>query len=242
MVSMSIHKVINLTVKLQDVKRVDYSHYYVNADGYLYSDGIVYLKTNYEPTNTLAPGKEGILEISLYPSYSSIDRIEVESITNSGFSVAMQPYEYSSSKGGYYISSKPYTTNGNIISFTSANLTGGYIYLKTLVSSNVSSETVFTITVRIYRNASDSDPIIENITLVARYIPEATIYVNGKTKAVVGRGTTNEVSIVVYDDETYSYQIEDVEYYLNYLQNYYGVGITQSEKPTLVENLGSTTR
>ncbi len=196
-------------LKPQKVINVVYTHN--NRTDNSTEDGIAIQD---EPSSILNPGDFGILTIGMYPTYSSFNRIVIESeIINDKHYVLMEQMYYSDN--GYF---KPTSTtsgykserNANVLTIykPTATVTGnniGNIFVKTKILSDVKEGLYFPLTITIYAVDENGNEYIvktETITLVSEVINGANITINGEKEAVVARGNNYSVEISVDENQS----------------------------------------
>lgn len=231
---------VDVAIKLlpQSLQRIDYSHYY--ATSYVDTkENKEILKSNASPSNSLAPGQVGLLEVNLFPTYSEISHVEIESIPNQDYKVKLQLYSrYGNDLNQFVMVQQNVdysrTENGIIVGYTMIN--NGTVYIKTQVASDIPEELTFELVVRAYRSKQDQNPIEQHIFLAAKFIPTARVEVDGqKDYIVMGRGTTKDMTItVVGEGDVEIYAKDDVDSANIYERAYVG-------QKTLINstNLGS---
>ncbi len=195
---------VDVAIKLlpQSLQRIDYSHYYASSS--VEKEGeksFEVLQSNPSPSNSLAPGQVGLLEVNLFPTYSEISHVEIESIPNQDYKVKLQLYSrYGNDLNQFVMVQQNVdysrTENGIIVGYTMIN--NGTVYIKTQVASDIPEELTFELVVRAYRSKQDQNPIEQHIFLAAKFIPTARVEVDGqKDYIVMGRGTTKDMTITV---------------------------------------------
>lgn len=231
---------VDVAIKLlpQSLQRIDYSHYY--ATSYVDAkENKEILKSNPSPSNSLAPGQVGLLEVNLFPTYSEISHVEIESIPNQDYKVKLQLYSrYGNDLNQFVMVQQNVdysrTENGIIVGYTMIN--NGTVYIKTQVASDIPEELTFELVVRAYRSKQDQNPIEQHIFLAAKFIPTARVEVDGqKDYIVMGRGTSKNMTItVVGEGDVEIYAKDDVSSANIYERAYVG-------QKTLINstNLGS---
>ena len=231
---------VDVAIKLlpQSLQRIDYSHYY--ATSYVDAkENKEILKSNASPSNSLAPGQVGLLEVNLFPTYSEISHVEIESIPNQDYKVKLQLYSrYGNDLNQFVMVQQNVdysrTENGIIVGYTMIN--NGTVYIKTQVASDIPEELTFELVVRAYRSKQDQNPIEQHIFLAAKFIPTARVEVDGqKDYIVMGRGTSKNMTItVVGEGDVEIYAKDDVSSANIYERAYVG-------QKTLINstNLGS---
>ena len=149
----------------------------------------------------MAPGQVGLLEVNLFPTYSEISHVEIESIPNQDYKVKLQLYSRHGNDLNQFVMVQQNvdysrTENGIIVGYTMIN--NGTVYIKTQVASDIPEELTFELVVRAYRSKQDQNPIEQHIFLAAKFIPTARVEVDGqKDYIVMGRGTTKDMTITV---------------------------------------------
>lgn len=233
---------VDVAIKLlpQSLQRIDYSHYYASSS--VEKEGeksFEVLQSNPSPSNSLAPGQVGLLEVNLFPTYSEISHVEIESIPNQDYKVKLQLYSrYGNDLNQFVMVQQNVdysrTENGIIVGYTMIN--NGTVYIKTQVASDIPEELTFELVVRAYRSKQDQNPIEQHIFLAAKFIPTARVEVDGqKDYIVMGRGTTKDMTItVVGEGDVEIYAKDDVDSANIYERAYVG-------QKTLINstNLGS---
>lgn len=203
---------VDVVIKLlpQSIQRVDYSHYYASS---VVEDGKEVLESNTSPSNSLAPGQVGLLEVNLFPTYSEISYVEIESIPNQDRTVKLQLYqrfEDSLNRFTMVQQSIDYsrTENGIIVGYSM--ITDGTIYVKTQVASDIPEELTFELIVRAYKSKDDKNPVEQHIFLAAKFIPSASVEVDGqKDYIVMGRGTRKDMTITVVGEGDVEIRAQD---------------------------------
>lgn len=203
---------VDVAIKLlpQSIQRVDYSHYYASS---VVEDGKEVLESNTSPSNSLAPGQVGLLEVNLFPTYSEISYVEIESIPNQDRTVKLQLYqrfEDSLNRFTMVQQSIDYsrTENGIIVGYSM--ITDGTIYVKTQVASDIPEELTFELIVRAYKSKDDKNPVEQHIFLAAKFIPSASVEVDGqKDYIVMGRGTRKDMTITVVGEGDVEIRAQD---------------------------------
>ena len=191
---------VNVEFKLlpQAIQRIDYSHYYASST---IQNNQEVLVSNTSPSNSLAPGQVGLLEVNLFPTYSEISYIEIESVPNQDKIVKIQLYQrYGNSLNSFKMVQQniDYTRTENGIIVGYSMITDGTIYAKTQVASDIPEELTFELIVRAYKSKDDKSPIEQHIYLAAKFIPTASVEVDGqKDYIVMGRGTKKDMTITV---------------------------------------------
>lgn len=233
---------VDVSIKLlpQSLQRIDYSHYYASSS--VEKEGgksFEVLQSNPSPSNSLAPGQVGLLEVNLFPTYSEISHVEIESIPNQDYKVKLQLYSrYGNDLNQFVMVQQNVdysrTENGIIVGYTMIN--NGTVYIKTQVASDIPEELTFELVVRAYRSKQDQNPIEQHIFLAAKFIPTARVEVDGqKDYIVMGRGTSKNMTItVVGEGDVEIYAKDDVSSANIYERAYVG-------QKTLINstNLGS---
>lgn len=176
------------TAKPQNLLKIDIVHFPAGKQTTTTQNGSA--TTIYNPTeipsNTLIPGQVGMLVIDLYPQYSFFDELQITTTkdANDNYINFIQVAFQDKNNVGY-VELKPNAEileNGivlykqsNYISSNNGYLTfDGKIYVKTLVTTSVSAQTVFTVTVSaiIYQRdnngniiyGSNGKPIVEQVS------------------------------------------------------------------------------
>ena len=233
---------VDVAIKLlpQSLQRIDYSHYYASSSVEKKGEkSFEVLQSNPSPSNSLAPGQVGLLEVNLFPTYSEISHVEIESIPNQDYKVKLQLYSrYGNDLNQFVMVQQNVdysrTENGIIVGYTMIN--NGTVYIKTQVASDIPEELTFELVVRAYRSKQDQNPIEQHIFLAAKFIPTARVEVDGqKDYIVMGRGTTKDMTItVVGEGDVEIYAKDDVDSANIYQRAYVG-------QKTLINstNLGS---
>ena len=182
----------------QAIQRIDYSHYYASST---IKDSKEVLVSNTSPSNALAPGQAGLLEVNLFPTYSEISYVEIESVANQDRIVKLQLYQrFGESLNNFTMVQQniDYTRTENGIIVGYSMITDGTIYIKTQVASDIPEELTFELIVRAYKSKDDKNPVEQHIFLAAKFIPSASVEVDGqKDYIVMGRGTTKNMTITV---------------------------------------------
>lgn len=228
---------IPVTINPQPINEIIIRHYpnseiTVTTD----SDGkkITNVNLNEIAYDNIIPGHVGILKVYISPEYAYYDRVEIVSSVDANTVVQFEQmvanateteygiyytgnYEtlvtdYVAINNGITLQKNSYINQNNQIVYN------GYLYIRTLINSFVTDANSFTLTVRVYKNGSNTPLKTQSITLNVQAPPSLTMSMtDGSSVGVVARGTeqeftvkTNDFNGVVDFSESYLYRISNV--------------------------------
>lgn len=180
----NLDAVVQISAKPQSLLKIDLNHFpsgqsSIKADskGKTYN---AYTPTEF-PSNTLTPGQVGLLSVDLYPEYSLFDELTITSSKNSnGDAISFIQvifYETENDETTRYMEIKPnpvIVENGIVLtkqSYTNEQIGisnskyNGTLYVKTLISTRVPNEQVFTVTVSCYNYVEEGGQTVKKKVL-----------------------------------------------------------------------------
>lgn len=180
----NLDAVVQISAKPQSLLKIDLNHFpsgqssiKADSNGKTYN---AYTPTEF-PSNTLTPGQVGLLSIDLYPEYSLFDELTITSSKNSnGDAISFIQvifYETENDETTRYMEIKPnpvIVENGIVLtkqSYTNEQIGisnskyNGTLYVKTLISTRVPNEQVFTVTVSCYNYVEEDGQTIKKKVL-----------------------------------------------------------------------------
>lgn len=180
----NLDAVVQISAKPQSLLKIDLNHFpsgqssiKADSNGKTYN---AYTPTEF-PSNTLTPGQVGLLSIDLYPEYSLFDELTITSSKNSnGDAISFIQvifYETENDETTRYMEIKPnpvIVENGIVLtkqSYTNEQIGisnskyNGTLYVKTLISTRVPNEQVFTVTVSCYNYVEEDGQTVKKKVL-----------------------------------------------------------------------------
>lgn len=228
---------IPVTINPQPINEILIRHY-PNSEITITTDSdgkkITNVNLNEIAYDNIIPGHVGILKVYISPEYAYYDRVEIVSSVDANTVVQFEQmvanateteygiyysgnYEtlvtdYVSINNGITLQKNSYINQNNQVVYN------GYLYIRTLINSFVTDANSFTLTVRVYKNGSDTPIKTQSITLNVQAPPSLTMSMtDGSSVGVVARGTeqeftvkTNDFNGVVDFSESYLYRISNV--------------------------------
>ncbi len=214
--STKVSTTFNLTVETQQLSYINTSHYLLNStiwEDYQGSDRMHYVYDTI-PKTLLAPGKEGLLNVELYPTYSNYSYIEVTSNTILGSSYQVKFGLMEKVDGTKFVRKTfGYETITNGIRIFKPNLSQdiGSLYLRTFIPSDVDADTIYELSITAY-NENGEALKTNKFMLSVQHVSKPDLNVNGDKQAIIARGGSGEVTISVNVDQTIdALGIENVE-------------------------------
>ena len=227
---------IPVTINPQPINEIIIRHY-PNSEITVTTDSngkkITNVNLNEIAYDNIIPGHVGILKVYISPEYAYYDRVEIVSSVDANTVVQFEQmvanvieteygiyytgnYEtlvtdYVSINNGITLQKNSYINQNNQIVYN------GYLYIRTLINSFVTDANSFTLTVRVYKNGSNTPLKTQAITLNVQAPPSLTMSIDGASRGVVARGTeqeftvnTNDYTGVVDFSDSYLYRISNV--------------------------------
>mgnify|MGYP005760503529 CR=1 FL=1 len=197
----------NLIVETQKLSYINTTHYTLNYAIWKGETDNQRLHYTYSsiPQSLLAPGNEGLLNVELYPAYSNYSYIEVTSrtVVGSSYQVRLGLMRRLDGTNEFVRETTGYESFTGGIRIFNPNLDSdiGSLYLRTFIPSDVDADTVYELTVTAY---SEDGTALKTDTyrLSVQYVAAPELSVNGGKQAIIARGGSGEVEIVVNQDQT----------------------------------------
>ena len=203
-----------LLVSRQDFTKIDISNYQVNKIVYNKLEpnsnvyGTIYTVNESIATSVLAPGSTSILAVNINPDYAYYQYLTLEYSTTAADSI-LSPLtlDYMTRRGAtsdYYVARDGSVVSpiGNGIRVVPANKNVNNLYFKLWAKNEISSDLVVTLTAKFYDGISSTPIKTVNFPLTISHLTEPKILVDGSTAAIVAKGQTATVQVIVpYDQE-----------------------------------------
>ncbi len=198
---------------------------YGNVDG----QNRTYYTINKNTSSILAPGSSSILKVDINPSFAYYDHLSIE-YSGSDIAGALRIDFLKLSNEKFYVdtSSSIEDKENGLIVYPSNHQ---QLYFKLWASNLIEKDLNLTITIKFFAANSNEPITFIKYFLNISYMQEPQILVDGHSTAILAKGQTAEVRIVVpydYDMEISSIITENIKY-----------GITLSEKIKEEETAGS---
>ena len=182
-----LEKDYTLTIIPQPIERITVLHF---SDGNLNEDEVA--------TDKISSGIEGLLKINVYPSFSQVDYIDIVSQAVNGERITFVQKILSNGSLERMYPDAELITNGirlNLASIRTDNgyAFDGYLYVSTLIRSDMAENLPFVINLTAYKN--DSPIYTYEKTLYTQFSPKVKIEYNGNYNLKFARGTTINVPI-----------------------------------------------
>ena len=216
-------KTIELIATSQKINYVDIANYEAGRVSNV-GGTIVYQKED-TAVSVLSPGKASFMEIVVDPEYAYYDYMTLtyQASDNSSLLTITKMTEFDSADViGYkvdYSSDVSNVINGIKVN-RSASQNGQYVF-RLYVSANITSDVIFTITASFYDANGNLINSSKNYQLFVSYLPQAEILVDGTSEAIIAKGGSAELTILLQQDQE-----------LDSLVAVGAVGITISPKET----------
>ena len=198
----------NLIVETQKLSYINTTHYTLNYaiwKGEADNQRLHYTYSSI-PQSLLAPGNEGLLNVELYPAYSNYSYIEVTSrtVVGSSYQVRLGLMRRLDGTNEFVRETTGYESFTGGIRIFNPNLDSdiGSLYLRTFIPSDVDADTVYELTVTAYSEDGTALKPDDTYRLSVQYVAAPELSVNGGKQAIIARGGSGEVEIVVNQDQT----------------------------------------
>lgn len=203
---------IDLLVKSSKLINVELNHY--SSTSHYYDDYNSIITPSSMPNSKIVAGNLGVLNINLYPSFASIDKIEVVSSVVNGNSInftqlAYKENEVNKIENMVVIANAESVTNGIALKLNRSVLLNdgsfnynGNLYVSTLLPTNVDKDTIFTISIICYfNNLSESKTY--SIDLTAKPLTSINLTSAKDNGFYLARGAELELHAELINFETY---------------------------------------
>lgn len=170
---------LTLVVALQDIVRVGMEYFNTGSGPY----------NNETPTNIITPAVAGVLKVELFPIYSQIDYVTIESSVLNDDRLSFQQVCYvSSTENGQSvykqqeITSSTFSNSGKLLLNTnffglngSDGTNDGVFFFKTVCQSAVSEDAVYTVTISA-KSKGSAEILVQTFNLIVKHLPTITTY------------------------------------------------------------------
>ena len=196
-------KTIELIATSQKINYVDIANYEAGRVSNV-GGTIVYQKED-TAVSVLSPGKASFMGIVVDPEYAYYDYMTLtyQASDNSSLLTITKMTEFDSADViGYkvdYSSDVSNVINGIKVN-RSASQNGQYVF-RLYVSANITSDVIFTITASFYDANGNLINSSKNYQLFVSYLPQAEILVNGTSEAIIAKGGSAELTILLQQDQ-----------------------------------------
>ncbi len=189
--------VVDLTLVKQEINYIDVANYELKETNYV-NGKVVYSRTD-TAISVLSPGRSSIMNVIIDPTYAYYEYMTLtyENIDGAVLGITKldqnSDYKYSVD----YSSEVTQITNGLKITRNES----GVFSFKIYVAGNISSDTKFNI-IASFKDANGMNVITPaNYELYVSYLPEAEITINGDKTAVVAKGGSLKLQVLLKSDQ-----------------------------------------
>ena len=189
--------VVDLTLVKQEINYIDVANYELKETNYV-NGKVVYSRTD-TAISVLSPGRSSIMNVIIDPTYAYYEYMTLtyENVDGAvlGITKLDQNSDYNYSVD--YSSEVTQITNGLKITRNES----GVFSFKIYVAGNISSDTKFNI-IASFKDANGMNVITPaNYELYVSYLPEAEITINGDKTAVVAKGGSLKLQVLLKSDQ-----------------------------------------
>ncbi len=201
--TLNVYDSFALTILPEDLLRIDMNHF---PGGETYSGaGEVTYYPKENATDTIAPGRAGVLKINLYPEYANVDYYEITSTVDSNEQAIL--FEQLAFNGAGYTAldlSGSAIDNGIRLKLISNKQSDefdfdGNLYVRTLLSSNVPIGTNFIVTIKAFKDGVATGAS-QKVTLEAQHLPGVNLTYEGSKFGYVAVGTGIDLELTASED------------------------------------------
>lgn len=193
---------IVVTIKSSKLLSVELNHY--SSSAIYYDDYNHILKKETKPSLELVMNNFGVLNINLYPIFSSVNKVEVYSSVENNAKVLFNQLA-NKEDNLVYVMDRGLLPNGlslypnkSILKDNGEFEFDGNLYVSTLLSTNVAENTIFTITVVCY--FGNNEKIETKIELKAKPLTSIVLSnPNGSDEYYLAKGANLELNITKYN-------------------------------------------
>ena len=186
---------VNITLSTQMINNIDMTNY--KAGTTLVENGVVYYSHGTETISVISPGRNTMMQVAIDPTFAYYDHMTLTFENADGAILGITALD----EGG---------TNGYRVDYSAVQIDGGVrlarrasgnYNFRLYAAANITTDTVFYVVASFFDKNNNLVVPAQRYELYVSYLPEAEITVNGDISAVVAKGGSLDLVMLLKSDQ-----------------------------------------
>ena len=186
---------VNITLSTQMINNIDMTNYKAGTTSVV--NGVVYYRHETETISVISPGRNTMMQVAIDPTFAYYDHMTLTFENADGAILGITALD----KGG---------TNGYKVDYSAVQIDGGVrlarrasgnYNFRLYAAANITTDTVFYVVASFLDKNNNLVVPAQRYELYVSYLPEAEITVNGDISAVVAKGGSLDLVMLLKSDQ-----------------------------------------
>ncbi len=187
--------IVNITLSTQMINNIDMTNYKAGTTSV--ANGVVYYSHGTETISVISPGRNTMMQVAIDPTFAYYDHMTLTFENADGAILGITALD----KGG---------TNGYKVDYSAVQIDGGVrlarrasgnYNFRLYAAANITTDTVFYVVASFLDKNNNLVVPAQRYELYVSYLPEAEITVNGDISAVVAKGGSLDLVMLLRSDQ-----------------------------------------
>lgn len=187
--------IVNITLSTQMINNIDMTNY--KAETTYVENGVVYYSHGTETISVISPGRNTMMQVAIDPTFAYYDHMTLTFENADGAILGITALD----EGG---------TNGYKVDYSAVQIDGGVrlarrssgnYNFRLYAAANITTDTVFYVVASFLDKNNNLVVPAQRYELYVSYLPEAEITVNGDISAVVAKGGSLDLVMLLRSDQ-----------------------------------------
>lgn len=187
--------IVNITLSTQMINNIDMTNY--KAETTYVENGVVYYSHGTETISVISPGRNTMMQVAIDPTFAYYDHMTLTFKNDDGAILGITALD----EGG---------TNGYKVDYSAVQIDGGVrlarrssgnYNFRLYAAANITTDTVFYVVASFLDKNNNLVVPAQRYELYVSYLPEAEITVNGDISAVVAKGGSLDLVMLLKSDQ-----------------------------------------
>lgn len=187
--------IVNITLSTQMINNIDMTNY--KAETTYVENGVVYYSHGTETISVISPGRNTMMQVAIDPTFAYYDHMTLTFENADGAILGITALD----EGG---------TNGYKVDYSAVQIDGGVrlarrssgnYNFRLYAAANITTDTVFYVVASFLDKNNNLVVPAQRYELYVSYLPEAEITVNGDISAVVAKGGSLDLVMLLKSDQ-----------------------------------------
>ena len=188
--------IVNITLSTQMINNIDMTNYKAGTTSV--ANGVVYYSHGTETISVISPGRNTMMQVAIDPTFAYYDHMTLTFENADGAILGITALDEGETNG-YKVDYSAVQIDGGV---RLARRSSGNYNFRLYAAANITTDTVFYVVASFLdKNNNLVVPAPQRYELYVSYLPEAEITVNGDISAVVAKGGSLDLVMLLKSDQ-----------------------------------------
>lgn len=189
--------IVNITLSTQMINNIDMTNYKAGTTSV--ANGVVYYSHETETISVISPGRNTMMQVSIDPTFAYYDHMTLTFENADGAILGITALDEGETNGyGYKVDYSAVQIDGGV---RLARRASGDYNFRLYAAANITTDTVFYVVASFLDKNNNLVVPAQRYELYVSYLPEAEITVNGDISAVVAKGGSLDLVMLLKSDQ-----------------------------------------